>query len=72
MHAGLSALHAVLDQSLIKYSSHVQLGSFVAPVVVQPQEGIDATPVFNFVATEDCYANATDRCASDCLALYAC
>ena len=70
--AGLSALHAVLDQSLIKYSSHVQLGSFMAPVVVQPQEGVDATLVFDFIAAEDCFANAADRCAPDCLALYVC
>ena len=68
-HAGLSALHAMLDQNSIKYSSHVQLGGFVAPVVVQPQDGIDAVLVFDFVTAEDCFVNAADRCAPDCPAL---
>ena len=57
----LGALHAVLDEYSVAYSSNVQLGSFVAPAMVEAGGKQEGAWVFDFMTPADFFTNAPDR-----------
>ena len=57
----LSALHAVLDEQSVAYSSNVQLGSCVAPAVVEAQGNMEGALVLDFVTAAYFFVNEPDR-----------
>ena len=70
----LRALHAVLDEYSVAYSSNVHLGTFVAPAVVEAQGKQHSAWVFDFVTPADFFTNDPARCVSDAVSacVFAC
>ena len=60
----LCALHAVLDEYSVAYSSNVRLGNFVAPAVAEAQGKQEGSWVFDFVTPADFFTNDPNRCVS--------
>lgn len=58
----LRAGHAVLDENSIAYSSNVQLGGYLAPVIAEAQGNQDSALIFDYVAAPEVFSNVPDRC----------
>ena len=60
----LSALHAVLDEYSVAFSSNIHLGCLVAAVVVKAQGKQEGAWVFDFMTPANFLTNDPNRCVS--------